>query len=196
VFPSNGSLLKHPLPSPGSHAVRFPWLDGTMRCCDFPSPLTPRSLPPRDVTPVPFAVRSCTAERRCAGRELLSRAPRTGTHLGRRQDLSGSWGTFVPMPCSWAPAGPTHAPGLYGAPAWPLLQAKAKAPHEQSISGLNPGAWTLAVYASPEQLPTQDARLASGCLARPGRVGLVTHKVPAKGFRVASLHHFLLSQAS
>jgi hypothetical protein len=33
-----------------------------------------------------------------------------------------------------------------------------------------------------------DARLASGCLAKPGRVGLVTHRVPVKGFQVVSLH--------
>lgn len=50
MFPSNDSLLRHSLPSPGSHAVRFARLSGTMKCSDSRSPVTPRSLPPRDVT--------------------------------------------------------------------------------------------------------------------------------------------------
>ena len=55
-------------------------------------------------------------------------------------------------------------------------------------------AFGLAVYASPSSLPppTQDSLPAAG-QALPD--GLSTRKVPTKGFKVASLHLILLSQA-
>ena len=42
MFPSNGSMLRRPLSSPGFPWSEFPWFAGTMRRSDFPTPLTPR----------------------------------------------------------------------------------------------------------------------------------------------------------
>jgi hypothetical protein len=53
------------------------------------------------------------------------------------------------------------------------------------ISGLNHTASALAVYASPGELPhkTQDSLLAAGQLYQ---AGLITRRVPTKGFRDVS----------
>ena len=71
---------------------------------------------------------------------------------------------------------------------------KAKAP-TKGLSKLNSMAFGLAVYASQCGLPrpTQDSLPAAG-QALPD--GLSTRRVPMKGFRSASVHLILLSQAS
>ena len=61
-----------------------------------------------------------------------------------------------------------------------------KASHDRiNLSGLNHTAWTLAVYASQSGLPQSHARLASRCWPLYG-TGLVTRRIPTKGFRVVS----------
>ncbi len=94
---------------------------------------------------------------------------------------------LLPSP---TPAGPTRL-----ALRWSRLGPRYvhnEGSHDQiNLSGLHHTAWTLAVYASQSGLPQNHARLASRCWP-----GLVTRKIPTKGFRVVSLHLVLPSQAS
>ena len=41
MFPPNGSLTRHPLPSTGFPRIEFPGFNGTMECSDARSPLRP-----------------------------------------------------------------------------------------------------------------------------------------------------------
>ena len=74
-----------------------------------------------------------------------------------------------------------------------LGHRKAKAP-AKGLSTLNSMAFGLAVYASQRgsPRPTQNSLPAAG-QALPD--GLLTRKVPMKGFKSVSLHLFLPSQA-
>src|SRR5947209_18787593 len=69
-----------------------------------------------------------------------------------------------------------------------------KAPTKTHLSGLNHTALALAVYASQPGSPQDHARLASRWWPLCG-TGLVTRRIPTKGFRVTSLHRFPLPQA-
>ena len=110
LLPSNESLMRHPLPSPGSRRVQFSWFPGTMECSDALSPFSPRF--------VAFAWRYPPVR-------LRSSLPRGPTPAGGlelwgwqlRANVSG-WETAgrprflgnprVPMPGSPTPAGPAH----------------------------------------------------------------------------------------
>src|SRR5262249_43723227 len=108
---------------------------------------------------------------------------------GRAAGLSGCWGTLVDVRRVLGPrrapsARPVTAPG-HG----PSARSDGGRATRSLLSGLDSTAFALAVYASPCQSPgpTQDSLLAVGQL---DQVGLVTHRVPMKGFRLL----FLLSQ--
>ena len=80
----------------------------------------------------------------------------------RRSGLPGSWGTLMCLCPGLRPRQDRRTRPLRcvdAAPAW----WTAKAPATWRISGLDPTASALAVYASPRRLPGPDARLASRC---------------------------------
>ena len=91
-------------------------------------------------------------------------------------------------PCSWTPAGP-GCQAVTASGHGPSARSDGGRATRSLISGLNSTAFAPAVYASPDgsPRPTQDSLLAAGQLYQ---VGLVTHRVPLKGFRLL----FLLSQ--
>ena len=76
----------------------------------------------------------------------------------------------------------------------PSAVSMASAPTRSSLSGLNPTAYMLAVYASPPGLPLFDARLASGWW--PTLAGRDSNPLgPFARFQLV-LHGILLAQAS
>jgi len=87
----------------------------------------------------------------------------------------------VPLPSSPTPAGPsTPCPG--GVPLLPPLCQRRRL-RRVVLSRLNHTALALAVYASSGGLPTPGRKTRFRLLARLYRVGLVTHRVPTKGFQ-------------
>ena len=90
-------------------------------------------------------------------------------------------------------AGRTARTRPYSAAAWPLIIERQRLP-QLGLSTLNSMAFGLAVYASQRRLPdtTQDSLPVAGQALLDG---LFTRRVPLKGFRSASLHSILLSQA-
>src|SRR5258707_15036133 len=96
MFPSNDSLTRHPLRSPGSPRVRFPCFVATTRCSDFRPPVPPAFVVlRRTVTsraPV-FVPRGPTPATRPGA--LLGGSPTPPFTDRRRPDLPGSWGTLV-----------------------------------------------------------------------------------------------------
>ena len=125
---------------------------------------------------------------------LLVRQPTTPTVPWKRQVLPSSWGTpIVPAPCSSTPAG-RHAPNHRGAAARPPLRERRGLPHWEFRSSI---AWLLNWLSAPRRvsrlIPAQDSLPGVGQTLLGG---LSTRRVPTKGFRSASLHLILLSQAS
>ena len=105
--------------------------------------------------------------------------------------LSRSWG----ISCAYAmlsDPGGTRGPGHSVHGRGPLTQARKRLTTLR-ISRLNRTASALAVYASQAGYPwpTQDSLPAAGELYR---TGLVTRRIPSKGFWYASLHIILPSQ--
>src|SRR6516162_9626485 len=185
MFPSNDSMTWHPLPSPGSRRLRFPCFDGTTRCSDVR-----RSFPPRFVA---FAWRyhwlhprfvPGAAECARAGLELVSRCP-AGKLPWRTQDLPGSWGTPCPYALFFDPGRTEHARPLRRVGMAPAMTT-AKAPARFQLSRLNRTALGLAVYASPRAVTRTRRKTRFRPLAKRYRTGLVTRRVPSKGFRIAS----------
>jgi len=85
------------------------------------------------------------------------------------------------------------APDHYGAAAWPLVEQRQRLPRKvfrSSIAWLSDSLSTLRRTGYPAT--TQDSLPAAG-QALPD--GLSTRKVPTKGFKAASLHLILPSQA-
>ena len=100
--------------------------------------------------------------------------------------------------CAHAPLsdpGGHTTPGLYSAALLPSGLQTPSAPTMSRISGLNHAAWTLAVYASPQQLPTaaQDS-LPAGGQPLPG--GLNGPLGPSRNFMAASMPPIPSDQAS
>ena len=120
--------------------------------------------------------------------------PHQSLSTWRRPDLSGSWETsIVSMPCSSTPARPPHQAITVvrhgprtcqsrGLPRYPQFRGSIAEP-EHSLFTLRRG------HRCPT---TQNSLPGAGQLSR---TGLLTRKVSTKGFRSASLHPFLLSQA-
>ena len=94
VFPSNGPMARHSLPSTGYRWLLFSCFHGTMKCSDLLSPISPRF--------VSFAwryraVRLCSfpqARRRLEAWSFYGLAtPNQILSTRRRQELPSSWGT-------------------------------------------------------------------------------------------------------
>ena len=162
MFPSNGSLTRHPLPSTGFPRGEFPGFIGTMRRSD--------SLPPSRLASFRFArqyrdVRLCFAP---AGLARVTDGPGVGDPAPDRRCAAESAGRpkflenpGAAMPCSSTPAGPTPL-ALTVRRCCPRA-VKNEGSKRVVISGLYSTALLLAVYASPRPLRSRDARLASGC---------------------------------
>ena len=99
----------------------------------------------------------------------------------------------VLMPSSSTPAGP-DTPCHGGVPMLPPCCQKRRL-LRVVLSRLNGPALALAVYASSGGLPAPGRKTRFWLLARLYQVGLVTHRIPTKGFEVYPLHLLLLSQA-
>src|SRR5260370_37303253 len=111
---------------------------------------------------------------------------------GKRQGLSGSWGTPVCL-CPVLGARQDRSARLYDVCGMAPVCDDDKGSHDEALSGLDSRASARAVYASPLGLPQDDARLASGCLASfPGGIGYPQGSY--ERFPVCFLHPFLLSQ--
>ena len=93
----------------------------------------------------------------------------------------------VPSPCSSTPAGPT-LPGHTKRRRGPRSDPRRGLPREV-ISGLNHTASALAVYASPVGRP-RGRKTRFWLLARLYQAGLVTRRIPTKGFRVRGSSSF------
>jgi len=185
MFPANGSVTRHSLPSTGFPRVEFPCFIGTTKCSDFPPLVRPR-----------FGIPSLGRTSPCAC--VRSHGPDAGPGPGAlglaapRQKLrKGNDGTSqVPGESSCAYAvffdpGRTDTSGHTTESARPPYWQRRRLPRIYRLSRLNRTACALAVYASPWGLLHPDARLASRCCPLYG-TGLVTRRIPTKGFRVAS----------
>ena len=149
------------------------------------------SLGGTSVSLVAFAPRRTSAPPRPGVGNPVSPAGNAAEEASRSSQVPGEPQVSVCTCSNPTPAG-LLAPDHYGAAAWPLV-IQNKGSHE-GLSKLNSMAFGLAVYASQTGYPatTQDSLPAAG-QALPD--GLSTRKVPTKGFKVASLHLILLSQA-
>ena len=97
-----------------------------------------------------------------AGRGVDHRdSPDPACFRRKRQDLPGSWGTLVNVPCSRTPADRNVRP-LTTLPVLPSTFSTASAPRLWVLSRLNHTARSPAVYASQDGSLRHHARLAPG----------------------------------
>jgi hypothetical protein len=162
IYPSDGLVARHPLPSAGS-------LGSVPPRRRYYEVLRIPSTPPAALRFLRLAVsrlhsRFVPVAVGCTGRGpgVGHPVPPAGSLPRRWVGLPGSWGTSVNVPCSPTPAGP-RAPGHCGAATRPSVKLKTSAPAGRIISGLNRTARSLAVYASQCRSPGHHARLAPGC---------------------------------
>ena len=186
-FPPAVSWPGAPFP-PRGPSGRFPRFTGTMRRSDSLPPVPPRfvafawrypgctrvSLP----RPPSAPPRAWSWSPGSSGRDL----PR------RRQDLPGSWGTPVNVPCSPTPAGP-RTPGHCGAATRPSVTSTTSAPASSHFGAQSHGPLTRCLRFAARVTPAP-RKTRFRPLARLYRTGLVTRRVPTKGFRVTSLPPF------
>ena len=114
--------------------------------------------------------------------ELVTRYLRPGFSQWKRRDLLRSWGTpIVLLPCSSTPVGPTHQAirRIGTAPAVSTAKAPALRTFEAQSHGFGTGCLRFAGRVAPTPRKTR-FRL----LARLSRTGLITRRVPLKGFKV------------
>jgi len=91
---------------------------------------------------------------------------------------------FVPAPCSWTPARPTYQALTVVRHGPTHIQPRGLSTRGNfgaRSHGIGTGCLRFAVRLTPPH-----ARLASGCPARLYQTGLVTRRVPTKGFRDAT----------
>lgn len=147
-------------------------------------PFRRTSLPSLGDTTPALAFRPHAAER-CRGRVSWSWSPGiSGRDCGqwRRQDLLRSWGTpIVLLPCSSTPVGPTHQ-------ALAMRRRGPRCVHDEGSRirtfeaqshGFGTGCLRFAGRVAPTPRKTR-FRL----LAKLSRTGLITRRVPSKGFKV------------
>jgi len=158
----------------------YPWYCKALRLPAAP-PASLRCLrsavPPRALGFAPTAAR-----RYGCGPGVGHRSPLTGFIDGGDRTSQVPGEPHYERALLFDPGG-TSALGHYRASMLPSAFLTASAPARTVISGLNPTAHSLAVYASQGGSPHHHARLASGWLTSLGRAGLTTRWVPMKGFR-------------
>ena len=185
MFPSNGLITRRPASLPrvpdGASSPASTVLSGRY---DFLPPVSPRF--------VSFAWRYHPSARVSPARrpsaaaggvlELVTRYLRPGFRRWKRQDLLRSWGTpIVLLPCSPTPAGPTHQ----------AITMRRRGPrcvhdegsriwsYEAQSHGFGTGCLRFAGRVTPAPRKTR-FRLP----ARLYRTGLITRRVPSKGFKM------------
>ena len=120
--------------------------------------------------------------------ELVTRYSNRGLPR-RRQDLPSSWGTsIIRLPCSKPTPAGLLAPDHTVQTTWPLVIERQRLPR-LGLSTLNSMAFGLAVYASQGRSPdtTQDSLPVAGQALLDG---VLTRKVPMKGFKVVNYISF------
>ena len=117
------------------------------------------------------------------GLELVTRYLQPGVRRGANRVLPSSWGTsIVRLHMFPSDAGRTAYTRPYGAAAWPLLIERQRLPQgvfRRSIAWLSDSLSTLRDVSYPGT--TQDSLPVAGQALLDG---LLTRKVPMKGFRV------------
>ena len=195
--PPTAPLTRSPLPL---HRVRwgaFPGCSGTMGDSDCLPPVWHRSGCPRSTIPPQRPQPSLQQQE-----DAPTTGPDCGSAVARTVYFLGGDDRPSQVPggpqCAHAPLsdpGGHTTPGLYSAALLPSGLQTPSAPTMSRISGLNHAAWTLAVYASPQQLPTaaQDS-LPAGGQPLPG--GLNGPLGPSRNFMAASMPPIPSDQAS
>ena len=177
--------------SPFLHRVSpgggFPGFHGTMRCSESRPPFPPHfvsfawryHLSACQFAPADGQAPSLPQ----AGTRWSPGRPWSGVFRWRRPGLPGSWGTPTHVPCSQTPTGPrrqaTTTP-RYGLPPFvrrrlPRLGSYGAQSHGPYIRCLRFAGWI-----TPPPRKTRFWLLAKLCQA-----GLVTRRVPTKGFRMS-----------
>ena len=134
MFPPNGSVTQHSLPSPGSRWHRFPCFDGTTECSDF-SP----SLPPHFVAfvwryhAVRLVVRSWSAQgaQPTGPGSLRFGHPAYADLAAGDDEISQVPGEPSCACARFLDPGETDLPGPYSRLARPHAQGTAGALHER-----------------------------------------------------------------
>src|SRR5438552_1501386 len=187
MFPSSGSMTRHPLPSPGSGWITVPLLPryyevlrrptaprAALRCLRLALPTrAPVFVSPASPTPAWGLEFSGLATPQTDSFEMET--------AGTPRFLENP---SVPMPCSLTPEGPNssgHKRSRHG----PRTQ-HGEGSYKTVISGLNGTASALAVYASFARLLASKRKTRFWLLAKLYQTGLVTRRVPTKGFQDVS----------
>lgn len=186
MFPPSRSPPRHLLPSSGSGRTPFPCFAGTMRCSDSRRSSRRASFPSLGGTIPCVCLRPPLQPD--AGREAWGFRDWHPPRQLERMETSG-----VPrflenpdmlLPCSSTPAGPTHQ----------ALTMHRRGPRSRNdrgsqrkvISGLNRTASALAVYASSRPVTRPRRKTRFRVLAKLSRAGLITRRIPTRGFDGAS----------
>ena len=182
MFPSNGLITRRPASLPrvpdGASSPASAVLSGRY---DFLPPVSPRFVSfawryhsSAHVSPVP-QLSAVAGGSPGVGHPV----PPAGNSQWKRQDLLRSWGTLVLLPCSPTPAGPAHQAitirrrgprNVHG-------EGSRMAAFEAQSHGFGTGCLRFAGRVAPTPRKTR-FRL----LAKLFRTGLITRRVPSKGF--------------
>jgi hypothetical protein len=173
MFPSSGSVARHPLPSTGSRRGRFPGFGGTMGCSESLRTVTTGLRVVRPPLPRGRACLrvSAQARRRPGARGVGVRPPpgRFSGGVAGRPKFLGNPG--VPRPCSRTPAGP-EPPGhevVRRGPRHAKTEGYPRVSQSRgSIAGRGHSLSTLRGVGCPAA--TQDSLPAAG-QALPGGIG-------------------------
>jgi hypothetical protein len=161
-----------------------PRLEAPLRQADQPRRQSSRT----DAPPLPRVLRSGPARRGRGGREVSGSAP-----------PSADWGDAGGRQISPVPGEPWCVSALFWDPGRtgstrPLRCADAAPPLVQAVGSLREACFRGSMARPPHSLSTLRPRGRPGgrktrfwLLARLYRVGLATHRVPSKGFRVVPL---------
>ena len=155
-------VLRRPAADPAALRCSFAWPYLPVRLCSLPR-----------------------TRRRPGAWSFGSGSPTPETAERQRRDLSGSWGILLCLCHVLRPRQDRLRQDLKQSRHGPHVDNHEGSRKLTLLSRLNRTACALAVYASPWGLLRQDARLASRCCPLYG-TGLVTRRIPTKGFRVAS----------
>ena len=185
-FPPPGTPAGSALPSSGSAEMRSPASTVLWR---RPTPCAPRAGLGcrRPAIPCGASVGSLPAvQTRGRGPGVRRPVPTSGEcPQGGSQGLSGSRAIHCPYALFFDPGRTEHARPLRRVGVAPAMST-AKAPARFQLSRLNRTALGLAVYASPGAVTRTRRKTRFRPLAKRYRTGLVTRRVPSKGFRIAS----------
>jgi hypothetical protein len=163
-IPHHGSMTRRPLPSAGFRQKQFPSFQGTMRRSDFSTPVSPHfvflrlAIPSRHST---FALHATECNSMKPGVDDPV-APSGTLSRKRRGDLPSSQETLMCLRPALGPRRDQPPRSLREVGAAPRPFNSGDSPREV-ISGLDPTASALAVYASQcgSLRPTQDSLLAA-----------------------------------